>query len=81
MTRLKEDLAKISEDNHGVKGFKNKLLGGVEERLGWFEDDPLYGPSSSVDPRSYFGMTYYDTSSRSWTCCIVKEENRKMASF
>ena len=79
MTRLKEDLAKISEDNHGVKGFKNKLLGGVEERLGWFEDDPLYGPSSSVDPRSYFRMTYYDILSRSWSSCIVKEGNRKKA--
>ena len=78
MTQLKEDLAKISEDDHGVKGFKNKLLGGVEERLGWFEDDLLYGPSSSVDPRSYFGMTYYDMS-RSWTSCIVKEGNRKKA--
>jgi len=59
-------LAKISEDDHGVKGFKKKLLGGVEQRLGWFEDDPLYGPSSSVDPRS-------------WSSCIVKEGNRKKA--
>ena len=50
MTQLKEDLAKISEDDHGVKGFKNKLLGGVEERLGWFEDDPARPPLLTQGP-------------------------------
>lgn len=52
VTQIKEDLAKISEYDNGVKGFKKKLLTGVEDRLGWFEGETLYGSSCTVDPRS-----------------------------
>ena len=52
VTQLKEDMSQISDEDHGVKGFKKKLLTGIEVRMGAFEEEEQYAVSSSLDPRS-----------------------------
>lgn len=77
MTQLKEDLACITEDDNGVKGFKKKLLAGVEDRMGWMEGEQQYGGSCSADPRSeLLEWPCFDFISRSWASCFVGEQNR-----
>ena len=49
VTQLKEDLAEVSDDDQGIKGFKRKLLAGVEERMGKLEEQEKYSLSSSLD--------------------------------
>ena len=44
----------ISEEDHGVKGFKKKLLAGIDERMGHFEEEEQYAVASCLDPRLKF---------------------------
>ena len=39
ITQLKEEMSRISEEDHGVKGLKKKLLAGIDERMGNFEEE------------------------------------------
>ena len=50
ITQLKEEMSWISEEDHGVKGLKKKLLAGIDERMGHFEEEEQYAVASSVDP-------------------------------
>ena len=51
ITQLKEEMSLISEEDHGVKGLKKKLLAGIDERMGHFEKEEQYAVTSSLDPR------------------------------
>ena len=42
ISQLKEEMSQISEEDHGVKGFKKKLLAGIDERMGHFEEEEQY---------------------------------------
>ena len=54
ITQLKEEMSWISEKDHGVKGFKKKLLAGIDERMGHFEKEEQYAMASCLDPRLKF---------------------------
>ena len=54
ITQLKEEMSQISEEDHGVKGLKKKLLAGIDERMGHFEEEEQYAVASSLDPRLKF---------------------------
>ena len=54
ISQLKEEMSQISEEDHGVKGFKKKLLVEIDERMGYFEEEEQYAVASSLDPRLKF---------------------------
>ena len=51
VTQLKEDLGKVSEEDHGVKTFKRELLAEIDRRMGKFEEEEQYSLACSLDPR------------------------------
>ena len=54
ISQLKEEMSQISEEDHGVKGFKKKLLAGIDERMGHFEEEEQNAVAYSLDPRVKF---------------------------
>ena len=54
ITQLKEEMSQISEEDHGVKGFKKKLIAVIDERMGHFEEEEQYAVASCLDPRLKF---------------------------
>lgn len=52
VSQLREDLANITDSDQGVKGMKRKLLAGVADRMGSFEEEEIYSLSAATDPRS-----------------------------
>ena len=51
ITQLKEEMSRISEEDHGVKGFEKKLLAGIDERMGHFDEEEQYAVARRLDPR------------------------------
>ena len=54
ISQLKEEMSQISEEDHGVKGFKKNFLAGIDERMGHFEEEEQYAVASSLGPRLKF---------------------------
>ena len=49
ISQFKEEISLTSEEDHGFKGVKKKLLARIHARIGYFEEKEQYAVASSLD--------------------------------